>query len=161
MTLQTPHLLGPGEGDHFHFLNTLQTIKVDGKRSDGVLTALEFVARRDFGPPLHSHDIEDELFYIVDGEVWFSCAGEEAVHGPGSSVWLPKGLPHTFQIRSETAKIFQISTPAQFDEFVATLGQPAAEPVLPEPGPIDPAEVARVCADFQIQVLGPPPASST
>ncbi|ANH38598.1 hypothetical protein I601_2173 [Nocardioides dokdonensis FR1436] len=59
MTLQTPSILGAGEGEHWHFLNTLQTLKVDGARSDGAKTALVFEGPRGFGPPLHSHDVED------------------------------------------------------------------------------------------------------
>ena len=158
MTTQTPSLVRRDEGQHFHFLNNLFTAKVTGEESNGVLTAMEFVGPRDFGPPLHRHDVEDELFYVVEGEVWFSCGGAEGVYGPGSTVWLPKGLPHTFQIRSETARVFQISTPAQFERFVAALGRPTDAPTLPEPEEIDPAHVAAVCAEFDIEVLGPPPA---
>jgi hypothetical protein len=106
---------------------------------------------------LHCHDAEDELFYVLDGELWISCGDVEAVHGAGAVVWLPRGLPHTFQVRSETARVFQVSTPARFERFVATLGRPAQTPALPEPEEIDPARVAEVCREFGIEVLGPPP----
>ena len=41
--------------------------------------------------------------------------------------------------------------------LVAALGDPTDEPTLPEPADIDPAHVAAVCAQFGIEVLGPPP----
>jgi hypothetical protein len=41
--------------------------------------------------------------------------------------------------------------------MVATLGEPAPSPVLPEPADIDVARVAQVCREFSIEVLGPPP----
>ncbi len=157
MTLQTPTLLARDEGDHYHFLDNLFTAKVTGQMSNGVLSVMEFVGPKNFGPPLHRHDREDELFYVVEGEVWFSCAGVEAVHHEGALAWLPRGIPHQFQILSDTARVLQMTTPAQFERFVATLGRPAPSPVLPEPEEIDPAHVARVCADFDIEVLGPPP----
>lgn len=69
-----------------------------------------------------------------------------------------RGRPHTFQIRSETARVLQVSTPAQFERFVAALGRPTDKPVLPEPEETDGAHVAAVCAEFSIEVLGPPPA---
>ncbi|MDP9428157.1 MAG: hypothetical protein M3Q47_04445 [Actinomycetota bacterium] len=69
---------------------------------------------------------------------------------------LPKLLPHQFQVLSETARIFQVSTPAQFEQFVGGLGRPLDFPVLPEPVEIDGARVAEVCAQFQTEVLGPP-----
>ncbi len=107
---------------------------------------------------MHRHDAEDELFYILDGELWLSCGDVEAVQSEGAVVWLPRGLPHTFQVRSETARVFVVSTPSGFERFVSTLGKPTESRSMPEPGEIDPAHVAEVCAQFDIQVLGPPPA---
>ncbi len=158
MTMQTPALIVRDEGQHFSFLNTLYTAKINSEQTNGAITAMEFLAPRNFGPPVHLHDGEDELFYLVDGEMWFSCGDVEAVHTAGAVIWMPRGLPHTFQVRSETARVFQVSTPGGFERFVATLGQPTEESVLPEPEAIDPVHVAEVCSQFNIQVLGPPPA---
>ncbi len=157
MTLQTPSILGAGEGEHWHFLNTLQTLKVDGARSDGAMTALVFEGPRGFGPPLHSHDIEDELFHVLAGEVRFTTGDIDQVVAEGGTVFLPKRQAHQFQVLSTTAKVFQVTTPAQFDDFVRTLGTPAAGASLPEPTEVDGARVAEVAAQFRIQLLGPPP----
>lgn len=155
--MQSPVLVTRDEGERFHFLSTLHTAKIYGEQTNGVLTAVEFLAPRNFGPPLHRHEAEDELFYILTGELWLSCGDVEAVHGEGSVVWLPRGLPHTFQVRSETARVFTVSTPAGFERFVATLGQPTDSRALPDPEEIDPAHIAEVCRQFSIEVLGPPP----
>jgi len=157
MTMQSPTIIPADGGDHYHFLNHLFTTKVSSDDSDGRMTVMEFLAEKNFAPPLHRHDIEDEMFYIIDGEMWFACGDVEAVHSTGAVVWLPRGLAHTFQVRSDEARVLQVSTPAQFERFVATLGRPTAEPVLPEPEEIDPGHVAEICAQFDIQVLGPPP----
>jgi quercetin dioxygenase-like cupin family protein len=152
-----PVMVARDEGERFHFLNTLHTAKVTGEQSNGTLTAVEFLAPKNFGPPLHLHDAEDELFYILDGELWLSCGDVEAVQGEGAVVWLPRGLPHTFAVRSETARVLCVTTPSGFERFVATLGEPTQSRTLPEPEEIDPGHVAEVCAQFDIQVLGPPP----
>lgn len=157
MTFQSPVLVERDAGTHFHFLNTLYSAKINSEQTGGATTAMEFVAPKNFGPPLHRHDVDDELFYLVDGEMWFSCGDVEAVHTAGATVWLPRGLAHTFQVRSETARVFQVSTPAQFERLVAALGRPTDEPELPAPEEIDPAHVAEVCRQFSIEVLGPPP----
>ncbi|MGA9279190.1 cupin domain-containing protein, partial [Ilumatobacter sp.] len=154
MTLQSPTLVAAGAGDHYHFLNHLFTTKVSSEDSNGQMTVMEFTAGKDFAPPLHRHDIEDEMFYVVEGEVWFSCGGVEAVHSAGAVVWLPRKQAHTFQVRSDMARVLQVSTPAQFERFVATLGSPTPEPTMPEPEDIDPDHVAAICAQFGIQVLG-------
>jgi quercetin dioxygenase-like cupin family protein len=151
-------MIARDEGERFHFLNTLHTAKIKGEHTNGTLQAVEFLAPRNFGPPLHRHEDEDELFYILDGELWLSCGGVEAVQGEGAMAWLPRGLPHTFQVRSETARVLNVSTPSGFERFVATLGEPTESRTLPEPEAIDPAHVAEVCAQFDIEVLGPPPA---
>jgi quercetin dioxygenase-like cupin family protein len=151
-------LIARDEGEHFHFLDTVYTAKVNSEHSLGALTAMEFLAPKNFGPPVHIHTAEDELFYIVDGELWLSCGDAEAVHGAGAVVWMPRNVPHTFQVRSETARVFQVSTPAQFERFVAALGQPTPTAVLPEPAEIDPERLVDVCAQYGIEVLGPPPA---
>ena len=54
-------------------------------------------------------------------------------------------------------KFLQVTTPAQFERFVEELGAPQADASLPEPVEINPEDVVRVCAEFQIEVLGPPP----
>ena len=157
MTLQTPHLVPRDGGEHYHFLNHLMTTKVSAADTDGTLTAMEFVGPRGFGPPLHRHDVEDELFYVVEGEMWFGCGDVDAVHGTGATIWLPRGKAHTFQILSDQARVFQITTPGRFDRFVAALGSPIPTPQLPDPTEIDPEQVARIAAEHDIEILGPPP----
>lgn len=156
MTLELAHVLAPEEGEHFHFLNNLFTTKVDGDRSNGVLTAMEFLAPKGFSPPLHVHDREDELFYVVEGKVRFVAGEADMVVPAGGVAWLPKNLAHQFQVLTDTARVFQVTTPAQFEEFVAKLGTRSDTPTMPTPGPVDGDEVARVGAVFDIQVLGPP-----
>jgi quercetin dioxygenase-like cupin family protein len=152
-----PVMVAHDEGERFHFLNTLHTAIISGEQTNGTLTAVEFLAPKNFGPPLHRHEAEDELFYILDGDLWLSCGDAEAVHGRGAVVWLPRGLAHTFQVRSDTARVLCVSTPSGFERFVATLGEPTQSRTLPEPKEIDPGHVDEVCAQFDIQVLGPPP----
>lgn len=89
-----PALVARDDGEHFHFLNTLYTAKLTGEHTDGAMTVMEFLAPRGFGPPLHRHDIEDELFYLIDGEIWFLCGETEAVHRTGALAWLPRGQQH-------------------------------------------------------------------
>lgn len=157
----TPYVLDAGEGDHRHFLNHLATTKV-APGSTGSMTAIEFHAPRGFGPPLHVHEDEDEVMIVLDGEIAFRSGETESIGRTGATVFLPHGVPHTFQVLSETARFTTVSaskvgTP-RFDRMVAELGDELDEPVLPDPVEIDPGRVAAVCAANGIEVLGPPPA---
>ncbi len=157
---QEPFALAAEEGDHYHFLNHLATVKV-AAGSDRAMSVVEFLAPRGFGPPLHRHDDEDELFIVVEGELVFDIGDDRTVGGPGSMAYLPKGVSHTFQVTSETARFINVTAsddgPPRFDQMVSTLGVATPSPTLPDPGPVDPGEVAEVCARYGIPVLGPPP----
>ena len=50
------------------------------------------------GPPMHIHPHTDEGFYIGDGEMRFVFGEREVVAGPGSFVFVPRGLEHTAHI---------------------------------------------------------------
>ena len=161
-TIQQLGEVPDGDGVHHHFLNHLATVKVGAGNSASGLNAVEFLAPRGFGPPLHVHREEDELMYVIDGRVRLEFGDETVYATTGSVVSLPCGIPHTFQVESDTARMLTIaagrSTAPSFDRFVATLGVPTDDAVLPEPVAIDPGRVAAVCADHGMEVLGPPPA---
>ena len=154
-------LLADREGTHLHFLNHAATIKVaaNGERS---MSVVEFLGPRGFGPPLHTHRDEDELFIVLDGALEFHTGDDRLEAESGAIAYLPHGRPHTFQVVSETARFVNVtssnSTVPRFDEMVSTLGEPTAEPTMPEPAYIDPVRVADVCGALGIDIVGPPPA---
>jgi quercetin dioxygenase-like cupin family protein len=73
------------------------TFKARAEQTCGTLTAMESVAARGEGPPLHVHLCEDELVYVVEGRLLFRL--ENALHEvpAGSFVFIPRGLAHTWQ----------------------------------------------------------------
>ena len=152
-------VLAAGAGQHFEFLNHLATIKLEGQGR--TMSVAEFLAPQGFGPPEHRHNDEDELFFVLDGEVRFLTGGEEAMAGTGGFAHLPHGESHTFQVLSPTARFVTVTASIagepRFDQMVSSLGSPITMPTLPEPGYIDPARIAQVCASFGIDIVGPPP----
>jgi quercetin dioxygenase-like cupin family protein len=164
MTIEhLPHdgfVLADGEGRHLDFLNNLATIKL-AAGSSGSMSVVEFLAPWGFGPPEHRHNDEDELFIVLEGDLRFYTGGAEMVGGAGSFAHLPRAVPHTFQVISDTARFITVTASAttvpQFDAMVAALGTPTDHPAIPEPAYIDPARVAEVCAAHGIDIVGPPP----
>ncbi len=68
------------------------------------------------GPPVHQHAVEDDSFYMLDGELTFMVDDEEVVAGPGTFVLVPPEVPHTFANRGdEPARFMNIHAPAGFD----------------------------------------------
>ena len=155
-------VLDRDEGEHLHVLGLLATVKATAGET-GSMTAVEFVADRGFGPPLHCHRTEDELVVVLEGEVAFRSGETETIAKTGASAYLPHGVPHTFQVLSESARILSVTASVdgvpQFDKIFKTLGTPTADPVMPTAAPkIDPGELAVVHAQHGIDILGPPPA---
>lgn len=148
-----PTLLGPGSGERHWFLNCLYTLKGGAEETGGVLTAYEALVHPRFGPPPHVHRIEDEMFYVVEGEVMFWCDGVSETHGPGGAAFLPKGLPHRFETGSAGAKMFQLTMPAQFERLVRSYGEPAQEARLPDPSEPDVPKLVELCAGLGIEIL--------
>ena len=153
-----PYVLRAGEGEALWFLGNLATVKATGAHTRGALTVVEFLHPAGFAPPLHRHLAEDEAFYVLDGHAQFRCGDRAFDAGPGDFVLLPVNLPHTFMVGpDEPLRALQITTPAGFEEFVAEVGEPAAERRLPDHGPIDPAALGHTAGRHAIELLGPPP----
>lgn len=160
-TLASAQVLAADEGQHLEFLNNLVTIKA-AAGNDRAMSVVEFLAPRSFGPPEHTHRNEDEFFVVLEGEMKFLTGGQEILAGAGACAYLPRAVPHTFQVLSESARMLTVtavfSEAPRFDEMVTALGTPTDDLVIPEPVAIDPMLVADVCRQHSIDIVGPPPA---
>jgi mannose-6-phosphate isomerase-like protein (cupin superfamily) len=150
-----------GEGDALWFLGSFLTLKLTGSDSHGQLTIIDFVNPAGFAPPLHRHEREEEVFYVLEGAATFLCDGTEIPAGPGDLIHLPAGLPHTFKVdEAGPLRVLQITTPAGFEGFAREAGEPALSRALPTHGP-SPEQVAalmEIAPRYDMEILGPPPA---
>ncbi len=103
----------------------------EGKRVRGV----EFLATSDDTPRLnvgileidpgsgvepHTHDGEDDAFYVLEGEMTFLSADDDVVAGPGTFVLAPPDVLHGFRNdTSTTVRMLNIHAPAGFDRWLA------------------------------------------
>lgn len=64
------------------------------------------------GAPTHSHDTDEELFYVVSGELTVVLDGAVHLLGPGDSCFAPQGREHSFANHSDTeTRFLAIVTP--------------------------------------------------
>ena len=152
-----PVLLAPGQGEARWLGGHLLDWKLHGRDSGGQLAAVETVIPRGQEPPLHVHEHDDELFYVLEGEATFICGDAESTGGPGSTAYLPRGVPHTLRVESATVRALVVMTPSPRPYFEA-LSVPATSRTLPaEPAHVDPAAIEAALAEVGIRVVGPPP----
>ena len=138
----------------FRFLHQLAHVHLTGKETAGTLSVVEATGPAGPAAPLHVHRREDETFYVLEGELTLLIG--ERVHraGAGSLVYAPRDVAHTFTVDSPTARWLVVSTPSDFEEFVACLGSSAD--AAEAPAAPDPERLAAVAASFGIDILGPP-----
>lgn len=88
------------------------TVKAGERGTTNGAAVIEFVTRKGEEPGEHTHETEDEMFYVLDGDVTFKCDGESFEARGGSFVFLPRGLPHDYVIRSnEPVRLLVITSP--------------------------------------------------
>ncbi len=130
---------------------TSYKILLTAAMTGGTMGMFEAVAAPDQGPPRHVHHHEDEIFYILSGEVIFWLDGETVTKGPGDVVFAPKGKPHTFHvIGPNPGRWITILTPGGGEKFF--LDMAAGNYQLPK----QIAEAAQIAATYQMEFTGPP-----
>jgi len=145
------------DGEALWFLGNLFTIKASAKETGG-WTVIEALAPPNDAPPPHVHHDEDEAWYVLEGDVTFSCGGETLPAKAGSFVFAPRGVPHWFSVGPNGVRMLVFATPkGQFEQFVREMSEPAQSRTLPPPGPPDIEKLQSLAAKLGIELLGPPP----
>ena len=82
-----------------------------GSLGDCGVTGVEWIIPWGAEPPAHTHSREDEAVYVFSGraDFWVEEAKFEA--GPGSWVFLPRGLEHRVTVHSRQVHLLVIFSP--------------------------------------------------
>lgn len=106
-------------------LGGLAQIRVPGAVTRDTFTVVQHTGARGYNTPLHVHHYEDEVFIVLDGTLRMVCEGQELIADAGSTMIIPRIIPHGFVVISENARFLTIhSTPdegrrPQFDLFLS------------------------------------------
>ena len=86
--------------------------EIPGDATGGSFTILEFTLAPHRLVPPHTHVAEDELSYVLDGEVGFRVGDAVTIAGPGTYVQKPRGIPHTFwNATDRPARVIELLLP--------------------------------------------------
>lgn len=116
-----PYALRAGEGWTYRF-PPLGADGIDfcvklGEAGQGRRVAVfEYETRSGEEPGDHTHPTEDEIFYVLEGDLTFRCGGETFEVEDGGFVFLPRGIEHGYQIRGDRrARLLVVTAPAPED----------------------------------------------
>jgi mannose-6-phosphate isomerase-like protein (cupin superfamily) len=76
-------------------LGSVYTIKISGDETQGRYSVWEIEVPISNGPPLHKHSMEDEAYYVLDGDFSFLYSDKETRAGKGQFMYVPRGEFHT------------------------------------------------------------------
>jgi quercetin dioxygenase-like cupin family protein len=95
----------------FDFHGAKFTIKVLSSETDHKYTVLDIIHPPNLGPALHTHPRGSETFYIIYGDYLFFLDGKSIEGKPGDTIFVPKGIPHRFEVGPKGGHAIVISPP--------------------------------------------------
>jgi len=124
--------------------------KVSGEETGGAYSMVEHpLEPRVLAGPPHTHENEDEVSFVIEGEVGVMVGEEEFVAGPGAYVIKPRGVPHAFwNAGPERARILEIIFPAGFERYFEDLAEVLSS--TPPGGPPDLGRISEVAARYDL-----------
>ena len=127
-------------------------VKVSAEDSEETLAFFHLVAPPMSGPPRHVHTREDELFYVLEGELVFELDGERHTVRAGDTVYLRRGVVHTYQnFTTSNARLLIATVPGMFSRFFVELSAVTPLGAMPDPERMD-----AMATEYGITTLGPP-----
>jgi quercetin dioxygenase-like cupin family protein len=109
----------------------LTTSLAEKKDTNGAFFLVEALLAPGTEPPPHVHTLEDELFYVLEGEFDVYVGKEAFKVEAGECVFLPRFKPHAFVIRSPRLHVLALFTPAGLEEAFRGMSTPAQRFELP------------------------------
>jgi quercetin dioxygenase-like cupin family protein len=137
-------------GDLVRFLGVHPNdLKISSKDTGGALSVFDYVGLAKVGPMLHIHFKQDEIFTVIEGEYRFVVGTETHVLKAGDTIFLPRGIPHTWIQLTDRGRLIYFLQPAgKMEEFFQVMnnlkGRPSQE------------EMDRIHAAHDMKVVGPP-----
>ena len=102
---------------HFRALGT--AYKVLSSSVNGSAAIVEHTLEaKSIGAPMHRHTYEDEISYVLEGNLSVVQNGEEQTAGVGEYIVKPRGIFHTFwNAGSERIRFIEVISPGNFENY--------------------------------------------
>ena len=117
------YVLAAGEGDTYEWRGARVVILASGKETGGQLAAMESTYPPGMAVPAHIHAGEDEMLYVLAGELQGFSDDSRWTATPGSFVFVPRNCSHGFRVTSAApAHALVIVGPPRLDAQIAATG---------------------------------------
>lgn len=145
--------LRPTLENSIHYMAHTFSFLTTTEQTGGVFSLLHCYFRKGFTAPPHYHKLEDESFYLLEGEISFFIGDKKVTAAAGDFIVLPRNIPHHFELITEIAKALMLITPSGFEVFFKEFGTPAKTLDLPPVPTVNPRkEMFDVMHDRMIEL---------
>lgn len=146
MGVAPPFKTDTDAGERLRFSDAEFVVLASAVSTGGAFCIVEELAPLD--TPLHVHEREDELFYVVEGQHEFRIGEELFRAGPGDVIFAPRTVPHTHRrLVPRSGRFLTMCSPAGFEGFYRELAAAQRD------GTIGPSAYADVSARYGITWL--------
>ncbi len=99
------------------------TYKVLSQSVNGTTAIVEHTLEpRSIGAPMHKHTHEDEISFVLEGELSVIQDGVVQKAGPGEFIVKPRGVFHTFWNEGDQrSRWMEVITPGNFENYFAEI----------------------------------------
>ncbi len=151
--MSEPFIVRPGEGRLLDLGNFQAVVLADAPSTSGAFTVLQTQGEPSgFGPPLHVHRDAAEAFYVLEGTYLMHVEDNQHLCAPGSFVYVPPNVVHTFKVVSQEAgRKLNLFSPAAMVGFFEELAEAEAN------GTATPELLDEISERNHMEVVGPVP----
>jgi mannose-6-phosphate isomerase-like protein (cupin superfamily) len=101
-----------------------------------------------FSPPAATKTLLDFHHGLLEGEYEFQCGNDRINATPGTFVFAPRKIPHTFRnVSAGRGKVLAIVTPAGIEKFFEELSTAAKQ------GPLGLGTVKKIAERYEIELM--------
>lgn len=120
-------------GEAYWVMGDMFTYLVTGEQSGGSYFTLLVDVAPYGGPPPHIHHLEEEQFYVLQGELTFSVSGQTFQANTGDFVHIPRETAHSFKNGPIPSRILATFSPAGIEGFFREVGEPVKDRLASPP----------------------------
>jgi quercetin dioxygenase-like cupin family protein len=140
-----PMAVAKDEGEARWWFGSLAVLKATAADTGGLVSIVEITNPPGFEAPLHVHHVEDEGFWLLEGDATFEVGNATIEAHVGDYVFGPRDIPHRYSVGNDGCRMLFIFTPGGMEELIIAMSEPAATRTLPPPSEEHP-DVERLTA---------------
>jgi mannose-6-phosphate isomerase-like protein (cupin superfamily) len=97
---------------------------IGGQHTGGAFCIIEApIGPKTLAGPLHTHRHEDGCWYVIDGEFAAQIGDDEVHEGPGSLIFAPRGVAHTYWNPGTSPAVYlELCWPVGLERYLQQVG---------------------------------------